>query len=194
MPVFTQHVRRHSRRLRARAIARRCTALIGFVLASLIAHAQGTADEAGIRTAMLINMARFTEWPAWKMDAGHPQFLICILGADPIDRYAERILDHQTINDKPVSVRHLKSGDAIEPCHVLYVSVANRKYLAQSQAKITCGAVLTVSELSNDITRDQMVGLPVDGDHIRIEINLTLAQRSGLRISSRILRIASVTP
>lgn len=157
------------------------------------ALAQTSADEAAIRAAMLLNIARFTDWPSWKMDAEHTQFLICILGADPIDRYVDKILDHQAIDEKPIAVRHLKAADSVEACHVLYTSVANRKLLSAAHAEAVRGAVLTVSELSNNIAPDQIIGLPIGGDHVRIEVNLTLAQRSSLRISSRVLRLASVT-
>ncbi|SEG36888.1 protein of unknown function [Bryocella elongata] len=187
LPLRAWCFRRHT-------LAAALSGILAIASPGVAVRAQGSADEAAIRAAMLLNVARFTDWPTWKMDAEHPQFLICFLGADPIDRYADKILDHQTINDKPVSVRHLKPGEPVEPCHILYTSVANRKFLTHSKAELTKAAVLSVSELSNNLTPDQIVGLPVDGDHVRIEINLTLAQQSSLRISSRILRLASVTP
>jgi hypothetical protein len=176
-----------------RRLARLLASVAFFSTAALPARAQASADEAAIRAAMLLNIARFTDWPAWKMDAEHTQFLICILGVDPIDHYVDKILDHQAIDEKPIAVRRLKPGDSVEACHILYTSVANRKLLSAAHAEAVRGAVLTVSELSNNIAPDQIIGLPIGGDHVRIEVNLTLAQRSSLRISSRVLRLASVT-
>lgn len=157
------------------------------------ANAQASADEAAIRAAMVLNIARFTEWPPAKMDADHPQMIICILGTDPIDAYADKLLDHQVIQDKPTLVRRLKPSDSVESCHVLYTSVADRKWTPRSQDEIERGAVLSISELSNNFNTAQVVGLPASGDHIHIEINLRSAARSKLHISSRILRLATVT-
>lgn len=55
-----------------------------------------SADEYEIRAAMLMNLTKFIDWPAWKLDASHPQFLICILGPDPIGPAADRYLLNTT--------------------------------------------------------------------------------------------------
>lgn len=159
-----------------------------------VAHAQASADESGIRAAMILNIARFIEWPAWKMNADHPQFVICILGSDPIDGYAGKLLEHQNVGSKPTLVKHLNSTDSVSSCHVLYASVADRRVLSKLQAELVKGAVLSVSERSNNVAQDQVVGLPAVEDRIRIEINLSLAQRCNLQISSRLLHLATVTP
>ena len=154
--------------------------------------AQHAADESSIRAAMVVNMARFIDWPAWKSDAEHPQFIICILGADPIEHYSAS-LEHQTSESRPVVVRHLTANEPVNSCHVLYIGLADRKLLSRIEPELTKNAVLAVSARSNAITGNQVVGLPAVDDHIHIEINLSVAQRSNLQISSRLLRLATVT-
>ena len=158
------------------------------------AHAQSSADESGIRAAMLLNISRFIDWPAWKMGPDHPQFVVCILGSDPIAPYADHLLEHQSIATKQTAVKHVSATDNLSNCHLLYTSLADRKVLARMQPELNKNAVLTVSERSNTLSTDQIVGLPAVEDHVHIEINLNLAQRSSLQISSRLLRLATVTP
>ena len=167
-------------------------AMLAWLCCGAVASAQHAANESSIRAAMVVNMARFIGWPAWKSDAEHPQFVICILGADPIEHYSAS-LEHQTIDSGPVVVRHLTANEPVNSCHVLYIGVAQRKRLSLIEPELTKNAVLTVSERSNAITGNQVVGLPAVDDHIHIEINLSVAQRSNLQISSRLLRLATVT-
>ena len=153
----------------------------------------GSADEYEIRAAMLLNIARFVDWPAWKLDAAHPQFVVCLLGTDPIGPYADRFLQHQVIANHPVAVKHLGGAEDLAACHLLYVTAGNGRLLNRSRADLAKAAVLTVSEDSNTTSPDQIIGLPTVDEHVQIDVNLGGAQRSGLAISSRLLRLATVT-
>lgn len=178
---------------RARLLALTLTATLA-LLRPGCAAAQSSADESGIRAAMLLNIARFVDWPASKLDEQHPQFVICLLASDPVDAATEKLLSHQTVDSRPTVIRRVGANDSVEPCHVLYAGVASRKTVGRMRSELERASVLTVSELSNKVAADQVLGLPAIGDHVHIEINLQAAQRAGLHISSRILRLATVTP
>jgi hypothetical protein len=152
-----------------------------------------SADEYEIRAAMLINLTKFIAWPAWKIDAAHPQLFICILGPDSIGPIAERYAQNQRVAGKPLQVRHINSVEAAASCNLLYVGVGEQKHIDPVVDELAKRGVLTVSENSNATTPGQVIGLPTLNDHVHIDINLGAAQRTGLTISSKLLHLATVS-
>lgn len=166
--------------------------LLGGAAAQALAQ-DSAADEYDIRAAMLFNITRFVEWPASKLNAQHPQILVCIVGSDPIGPSFDHFLQSQGGGGKSVQVRHLSSFDSAGACHVLYVSLRERKDLKRSAPGLAKANVLLVSERPNAGSPDQTIGLPTVDEHIHIDVNLAAAQRAGLTISSKLLRLATVT-
>jgi hypothetical protein len=74
----------------------------------------------------------------------------------------------------------------------LYVSGASESDIRKILEKVKGRSVLTVGE--NDVFAQAggMVALVNTGDHIRIEVNLEAAQSAGIRISSRVLGLATI--
>lgn len=170
--------------------------LVGILLLSLPHPARcqaASADEYEIRAAMLINLTKFIDWPAWKMDSSHPQLVICILGSDSIGSIAERYAQNQIVSGKPLQVRTISSVDTAASCNLLYVGVGEQKHVNPAVNELAKNGVLTVSESSNSTLPDQVIGLPTLNDQVHIDINLGAAQRTGLTISSKLLRLATVS-
>ena len=142
---------------------------------------------------MLFNLTKFIDWPASKLDATHPDFVVCLLGSDPIGTNIDALMEGKTVQSKPVVVKHLTSIDSATACHILYESAGSRKGVAHALGELEKSAVLTISEKSNSDNPAQVMGLPTSDDHVHIEVNLGAAQRSGLTISSRLLHLATVT-
>jgi thiamine monophosphate synthase len=90
-------------------------------------------------------------------------------------------------------VRHISSVEAAESCNVLYVGVGEQKHVNPHMSELAKQGVLTVSENSNETIPTQVIGLPTLDDHVHIDINLGAARRAGLTISSKLLRLATVS-
>ena len=52
--------------------------------------------------------------------------------------------------------------------------------------------VLTVSDIDRFARRGGVIGLVLEGDRIRFEVNLKAAERAQLRLSSDLLKLASI--
>ena len=59
-------------------------------------------------------------------------------------------------------------------------------------SKVECTPTLTVGESNDFIEQGGLVRFYVDGGTVRFEINRESADRSGLRISSRLLQLARI--
>lgn len=169
-------------------------ALIGSNSAATSQAQSSSADEYAIRAAMLFNLTKFIDWPAWKMDLSHPKFLVCILGHDPIEPYTDRYLQNQSVMNKPVQLKIIKDLNDAAGCHILYISASGKRDFERAAADLTKAGVLSVSEQSVTRRSAQIVGLPLDNNYVHLDVNLGAAQSGGFAVSSKLLRLATVTP
>ena len=90
----------------------------------------------------------------------------------------------------PFQVRHAKQWTELEGCHVLFLGEGQKKMLPDALASVKGSPVLTVGETERFAQDGGMIGLCLEQNRIRFEINLDSAERAGLRISARLLALA----
>ncbi len=161
-------------------------------LAGLHAGELGSADEYEIKAAMLLNLTRFVEWPGPKLGDHSAPFVIGIVGHDPFGRDLDKLLGGKTVSGHPIVIQRLSSTQHLESCHLLFVSRGERKKLEEATPALAKASVLTVGDGDKFAASGSVVGLVVRDNRVQIEVNLTAAQRHGLVISSRLLRLVTV--
>ena len=164
--------------------------LCGLLLPVLASGQSATEDD--LRAAMVSHLPLFVEWPAAKTDAAHPQFHVCLLGADPIAPVLEAAFHNASVLSAPVVFSRLNATDKLDMCHLLYIGTNARGSLAKLVPQLAQASVLTVSERSVDSAAGEVIGLPIEDNHIRIEVNLAAAQYSKLVVSSKLLHLATI--
>jgi hypothetical protein len=149
--------------------------------------------EYNLKAAFLINFARMIEWPENAWPAGGSPVNICVAGSgDAFDAIESEIRDSK-VDNHPVRVRSYTAVDDASGCQILFVGddigVPDR---ARLQVQHRSGT-LTVGESTGFASRGGVIGFFRDGTRIRFEINRTAAREVGVRISSRLLRLAKLT-
>jgi hypothetical protein len=158
-----------------------------------VAGAQGdSAGEYEIKAAMLYNLMQFVEWPSSAYAAAQSPSVLCVLGWDPFGNSLASLVSDKVVDGHPVKIRHVKNGEQIRACHVLYVSSSERKHLAQILSNLSGASVLTVGEMSQFAERGGMVQFALEDKQVHFQINVDAASRSGLKISARLLALARV--
>jgi hypothetical protein len=110
---------------------------------------------------------------------------ICIADYNPFGDALDSTLRGERIGGREVVARVVTAPS--RDCHVLFVpaDASPAPYLRDRQAP-----TLTVGESDDFITMGGMVNFVRDGANVRFEIDAMAADRAGLRISSRLLRLA----
>lgn len=158
---------------------------------SALCEAQSpTATEDDLRAAMVQHLTSFVDWPPAKLDAAHPQFTVCLLGADPQRPALEAAFRNRTVSSKPVVLQRVTAEDKMEGCHLLYIGAGGRKSLPRLLPALQGGSVLTISERGD--AQGQVIGLPAEDDHVVIQVDVHAALASHLTISSRLLHLATL--
>jgi hypothetical protein len=157
---------------------------------SAIAQTAGRATEVKIKAAFLYKFGDFVEWPPAAIERPGGRFTIGVMGADDIAAELERVVADRTIQGRPVSVRRVRHGDALANLHLLFVGRSETLRLAQIMAAADGQPVLTVTETENALSSGSMINFVAVDDKVRFDVALAPAERSQLKISSRLLGVA----
>lgn len=148
-------------------------------------------DEYQVRAAIIVNLVRFVSFRPNRDDA-HGPIRVCLLGYDQQIAVLENYLSTHSVEGRPFQVKKILRSEKPEACQVLYVCPAERHHFEEMSGQLAGAGVLTISDHQMFAADAGVIGLPVVGDRIEIQINLMRAEESGLVISSRLLGLAKV--
>jgi hypothetical protein len=168
----------------------RLALLLSCLLASAGMALAQTATEYQVKAAFLYNFTKFIEWPESSSGASDP-FTLCIYGANPFGGSLENLVRGKTIKGRPFGVRDVTSSSQTAGCQVLFISRAERGHMADILAGVHRAGLLTVGETKGFIDQGGVINFIMESNHVRFAINLRAAQRAGLKISSRLLNLAT---
>jgi hypothetical protein len=146
-------------------------------------------SEVSITAALLYNFAKFTEWPGLPPAA---PISICVVADAVMVNAVAAVVKGQQINGRSLGVSHPLDSTAWPACQVLFISGSELRNLAGALAAIATSPVLTVGDGRAFAQTGGIIELYVDGAKMRFAINISAADRAGLRISSRLLRLAKI--
>ena len=148
--------------------------------------------EEEIESAMLYNFAKFVEWPAGALGAAGAPVVIGVLGADSFIPKLDALLHGKTIQGHPIVVHRLDGGDPVKNCAVLFIGPAGRHEMARILQSASGPHILTIGDSAAFVRLGGVIAFLREDHRIRFEVNLDAAQRAGLEVSSKMLRLATV--
>ncbi len=157
------------------------------------ANAQGPqVREYEVKAAFLYNFTKFVHWPPEVFDS-HPNVItVGVLGNNPFGE-ALRSLEGKVVNGRKLTVLPFKTVQEVKPCHVLFISGSEKNRLSQALKAVGDSSVLTVSEVKGFTEQGGIINFHVKTSRIGFEINVKAAERAGLKISSKLLNLATLT-
>ncbi|HRD48768.1 MAG: YfiR family protein [Candidatus Competibacter sp.] len=151
----------------------------------------GEFDEYAVKAAYLYNFAKYVEWPSEAFAGADAPLWICVAGDNPFGG-ALAALSGKTVGDHPVEVRHLPAVTGVDKCHVVFVSRAEQGRIKTVLAKLARLPILTVSDIGDFARMGGMIGLIEADQRIRFGINLTATRQANLKLSSQLLKLATI--
>jgi len=160
------------------------------VLVSGICRAQAF-NEYRVKAAFLYTFAKFVEWPAQAFSNTSAAMTICVLGEDPFGSYLDDAVKGKVVGDRPLGVSRIADLSAARDCKILFIAASERRRMASLVASAPSG-LLTVGDTAEFAAQGGIIGLRLDGERIRLSVNLTAAEKAQLRISSRVLSLSII--
>jgi hypothetical protein len=155
---------------------------------------QDTFSETEVKAVFLYNFASFVRWPSSTAQNPPKPFRYCVLDEEmaPI---LLRIIQGETVEGKPLMLSQEVNTAHLSECQVLYLGRDNLntdkgwELVRQAPA----AQVLTVSDLETFATRGGMIALVRKDRRIQPLINIDMVEKSQLRVSSKLLNLATIT-
>ena len=146
-----------------------------------------------IKAAYLYQFGRYIEWPAKTFPDAKTPFSIGVMDGVTLFESLEQIAQSKKIQDRTIKVYRYTAAKDVQACPILYISAA---LSAESQAEIihrmSGQGVLLVGDADDFLTWGGVVHFVVEDNKVRINIARKAAEREGLNISAKLLRVAHV--
>lgn len=146
--------------------------------------------EYALKAAFLFHFTQFVEWPEEARPAADEPLRIGVLNPNPFGTILDEIVAGETVGGRPVEVRYFDRPDPAEPPHILFIPAAARERRREALDELKNRPVLLVGE-DRDFLRDGgLVSLIREENRVAITLSRRALDRSGLTVSSRLLRLA----
>ncbi|HYG64997.1 MAG TPA: YfiR family protein [Thermoanaerobaculia bacterium] len=166
-------------------------ALVPLVPAALLGQ-RAASPEYQVKAAFLYNFTKFVEWLDARPGERSP-LRLCVLGNDPFGETLDGIVFGEMVGSRPLLPERVDAGEplnSLRSCQVLFVSRSERARVREVLESLAETPVLTVSDLQGFLDAGGHIQFVMQGNKVRFAIDQAAAERSRLRISSKLLRLA----
>lgn len=156
----------------------------------IFANSSALADEAleyGVKAAFLYKFGSYVEWPATAFESSNSPITLCVIGSnDQFISTLEKVVGTESINNRNVIVRPVKTIDRNLGCHILYINGTESQPISKITDALKGSAILTVT---ND-GGPGIIDFVISNNRVRFNIDDEAAAQNGLVISSKLLSVA----
>jgi hypothetical protein len=165
-----------------------CAAFVCFIPIRALAT---EPSEYEVKAAFVYNFIKFVEWPSHSFTAEDSPFVVGVLGQDPMNDALES-LRGKTAQGRKLAVKRFNRMGDLDRCHVLYVGRSEKEQIAAVLKATTNLNVLTVADMKGFAQAGGVVNFITQENRISFEINVGTAERAGLKVSSKLLKLARI--
>ncbi len=156
-------------------------ALAGALLAAPAAQAKSSDDTA--RATFLILLGKYVTWPAGAFASPTAPIVVAVVGNPALVDELQALARGQQIDGRAVEVRSATDAAAAAGAHIVFVSDA-----AQSN-ELAKARPLRVSDRGR--LADTDIAIRMEAGRVAFAVNRRDVERRGLKLSSKLMRLAS---
>ena len=147
-------------------------------------------SEQQVKAAYLYNFAKFIEWPDSAFSGDADPIQIAIIGEDPFGAILDQTVQNKTLNGRPLLINRFQSLPLELHFHIAFIGSKDIKQVQSILKQLESSPTLTVGDTKDFATRGGCINFVFKQNRVLFEINMDASQRVGLKISSRLLRLA----
>lgn len=146
-----------------------------------------------VKAALVYRVSLFVQWPDDSFEDASSPIRIAVVGDDEMYEALRDIVQGKHISEHPIEVVRGGSGERYDKYHVVYLDSADSKStesFIRSQEDVS---TLTIGDSDEFCARGGMVRfLKTESSRIGLEVNVDAAGRAQLKISSKLLDLATI--
>jgi hypothetical protein len=164
--------------------------VVGLVAAPAAA---GSLDETQLKAAYLYNFARYVEWPDSAHATSSSALEIGVVGNARVTELLKKTVVGKTVGDRSLRIVNFRSSSEGRKSHILFVAgERSADELNQTIANLKGTHVFVVSDSPGFAKRGGIANFIVADSRVRFAINKGAAKTAGLKVSSKLLRLAEL--
>lgn len=178
------------------AAARLVTAFAAVILVTIAASpAAGQlaiCREYDVKAGFLFNFLKLIDFPEDAFTGAPSELRVLVIGHDSFDGALDRLVAGKPVRGRPVVVAYSTAPPPDAKPHVAFISRSEQRHVKAVLAAFGKQPVLTISDIDGFAERGGMIGLVIRDGAVRFDINRAAAVQARLRISSRLLSLATL--
>ncbi len=175
------------------------SAIARLVLAAVLcfqcstSHAEATTatEEYSIKAAFIYNFAKFVDWPSDTFSSPASPINVCVYGKNLFGSTFD-LIHKKKAQGREIQVMNVAAETDFKYCQIIFIGVTDERQLTRLITSISHSPILTISDTRNFSRVGGMINLVLINNKVHFEININAARRANLRISSKLLSLATI--
>jgi hypothetical protein len=152
-----------------------------------------TGEElARIKAVYLYHFATFTEWPEHVVGASMKEIRLCVTGNGEVEDQLLRLDGKELEGGRVLRIVRVRPEELGKACHMAFFGAAGRGNGDPAGAHPRGLPLLTVGDQPGFAQGGGMIEMFLRDDRVRMRINLNAVRAAGIRLSSKLLRLAEI--
>lgn len=160
------------------------------MLASVSGYAleQSPPSEYEVKSSFIYHFFTFVEWPA-AVRSQAEVVRACVIGDLPAGQNFDD-LNHATVWNRTLVVDHISDIAEFPKCQLIFIASSEGRRLSKILQHVKRKNILTVGDTPGYARRGVIINFYTENNKVRFDINMAAADKAGLVISSKLLRLA----
>jgi len=166
--------------------------VLAIAMTTLISNAAyaDTSREYQLKSAYILNFARFIYWPSGSFLSSTDEFNICVYGESPFGESLDYLLGKK-VQSRSIEISYKEAMNNLEECHILFVSKSEHGNYEGMLSRVP-QSVLTVSDIEGFSSEGGMIEFVRVDNKVKFAINVTQSTKSGIKYKSQLLEVAEL--
>ncbi len=165
--------------------------LLMIVPAGMAADSTAVRESKG-KALFLVNFVKYVDWPRGVIESTNSPVIIGLVGDCDVEADLKAIAKGTAVAGHPLIIKTFDGGDDVKGCHILFILDGESRNMASLLDRLKGTATLTVSDAEKFTAAGGMISLVPRNNRIRPQVNLSAAEGSGLKLSSKLLSVSDV--
>lgn len=151
--------------------------------------------EYAIKAAFLYHFSTYIEWPESARPRDGEPFVIGVYRHNPFGDALDKVAQQKKLAGNAIEIRLIKSIKEISGCQILFVPASVTLDEQSALLKVTHQEpVFVVGETDDFVRRGGDAQFFLEGNKVRFALGEGAAERSDLKVSSKLLTLAKLIP
>ena len=162
-----------------------------FLLLAFALGFQGIAGdgEDELKSATVLSFLRYSTWPSVRPNL---PLTVGVVGRPLFAKALGAFLEGKSVDGRPVQMIEIKPGTDLRVCQLIYFATEKKSEIEPALQMVASSHVLTIGEADRFLDYGGIANLLLIDGHIAFEVNLEALERSGIDISSKLLRFGQI--